>query len=50
MGPDIEAQKGIVSTIRDFVERDVMPVASQMEHADEYPVDTCLHQLKGCAV
>ena len=37
--PTTEAQSGIVSTIRDFVERDVMPVASRMEHANEYPVD-----------
>ena len=34
-----EAQRGIVSTIRDFVEREVMPVASRMEHADEYPTE-----------
>ena len=37
--PITEAQSGIVSAIRDFVERDVMPVASRMEHADEYPVE-----------
>ena len=34
-----EAQRGIVNTIREFVRREVNPVASQMEHADEYPVD-----------
>ena len=27
----------IVSTVREFVERDVIPVASDMEHRDEYP-------------
>jgi butyryl-CoA dehydrogenase len=27
----------IVATVRDFVERDVVPVASELEHADEYP-------------
>jgi alkylation response protein AidB-like acyl-CoA dehydrogenase len=27
----------IVATIREFVERDVMPVASDYEHADEFP-------------
>ncbi len=27
----------IVATIREFVERDVIPVASELEHADEYP-------------
>jgi len=30
-------QREIVATIRDFVERDVVPVASELEHADEYP-------------
>ena len=34
-----EAQRGIVTTIRDFVRREVMPVAAEMEHADEYPFD-----------
>ena len=34
-----EARKAIVNTIREFVRRAVMPVASQMEHADEYPFD-----------
>ena len=34
-----EARRAIVNTIREFVRREVMPVASQMEHADEYPVD-----------
>ena len=33
-----EAQRGIVATIRDFVQKEVMPVATEMEHADEYPV------------
>jgi butyryl-CoA dehydrogenase len=30
-------QREIVATIREFVERDVVPVASELEHADEYP-------------
>ena len=34
-----EAQRGIVSTIREFVRREVNPVAQQMEHDDEYPVE-----------
>ncbi len=29
----------IVATIREFVERDVVPVASELEHADEYPTE-----------
>ena len=34
-----EAQRAMVSTIRDFVRREVQPVAQDMEHADEYPVE-----------
>ena len=34
-----EVQKGIVTTIRDFVEKEVMPVAPRMERADEYPFE-----------
>jgi alkylation response protein AidB-like acyl-CoA dehydrogenase len=30
-------QRLVVNTIREFVERDVMPVASQLEHRGEYP-------------
>ena len=32
-----EEQQQIISTIRRFVEREVKPVASEMEHRDEYP-------------
>ncbi len=32
-------QQEIVGTIREFVERDVVPVASELEHADEYPTE-----------
>ena len=34
-----EAQKGIVNTIREFVRREVTPVAARMDHDDEYPVE-----------
>ena len=34
-----EAQRGIVSTIREFVRREVSPVAQQMDHDDEYPFE-----------
>jgi alkylation response protein AidB-like acyl-CoA dehydrogenase len=34
-----ETQRGIVNTIREFVRREVVPVAPRMEHADEYPTD-----------
>src|SRR5918995_2473253 len=30
-------QREVVATAREFVERDVVPVASGLEHADEYP-------------
>ena len=39
MAQSSEARRGIVNTIRDFVRREITPVASQMEHADEYPVE-----------
>ncbi len=32
-------QQEVVSTVRSFVERDVVPVASELEHADEYPAE-----------
>jgi alkylation response protein AidB-like acyl-CoA dehydrogenase len=32
-----EEQRLVLNTIREFVERDVMPVASQLEHRGEYP-------------
>ena len=32
-----EQQEMVAETIRDFVEREVIPVASDMEHRDEYP-------------
>jgi alkylation response protein AidB-like acyl-CoA dehydrogenase len=32
-----EEQRLVINTIREFVERDVMPVASDMEHRGEYP-------------
>ena len=34
---DPELRAELVATVRRFVERDVVPVASQLEHADEYP-------------
>ena len=34
-----EAQRGIITTIRDFVQKEVMPVASEREHANDYPFD-----------
>jgi alkylation response protein AidB-like acyl-CoA dehydrogenase len=35
--PEIRAE--VIATVRRFVKRDVIPVASELEHADEYPAD-----------
>jgi alkylation response protein AidB-like acyl-CoA dehydrogenase len=33
----VTEQQEVVGTVRDWVEREVMPVASELEHADAYP-------------
>jgi alkylation response protein AidB-like acyl-CoA dehydrogenase len=40
-----EEQQLIVSEVRRFVDKEVIPVATELEHRDEYPVDL-LEQLK----
>ena len=40
-----DEQKLIIDTVREFVEREVIPVADEMEHADEYP-DKIVEQMK----
>ena len=35
----VTVQREIVAAVREFVDREVVPVASQLEHADEYPAD-----------
>ncbi|WP_030900493.1 acyl-CoA dehydrogenase family protein [Streptomyces sp. NRRL F-5126] len=32
-----EVQQEIVSTVRDFVDKEILPVATELEHRDEYP-------------
>ena len=32
-----DIQTEILKTVRDFVEKEILPVASELEHADEYP-------------
>jgi len=32
-----EVQRDIVATVHDFVEKEILPVATELEHADEYP-------------
>ena len=39
MSPLSESQRGIVNTMREFVRREVSPVAQQMDHDDEYPFE-----------
>src|SRR5438132_7142514 len=39
MPTDPAVREELVSTVRRFVERDVVPVASELEHADQYPED-----------
>ena len=34
-----DVQQEILATVRDFVEREIIPVASELEHADEYPTE-----------
>ena len=41
-----EEQQLIVSEVRRFVEKEVMPVATELEHRDEYPTDL-VEQLRG---
>src|SRR2546430_17050619 len=37
MATDPEVRAQLVDTVRRFVEREVVPVASELEHADQYP-------------
>jgi alkylation response protein AidB-like acyl-CoA dehydrogenase len=32
-----DVQRQILDTVRDFVDREVLPQAQRLEHADEYP-------------
>ena len=32
-----DVQTEIVATVRDFVDKEILPVATELEHADEYP-------------
>jgi alkylation response protein AidB-like acyl-CoA dehydrogenase len=34
-----DVQKEIVRTVRDFVDKEVIPVANELEHRDEYPAE-----------
>ena len=32
-----DIQQEILATVRDFVDKEIIPVATELEHADEYP-------------
>ncbi|NEE40377.1 acyl-CoA dehydrogenase family protein, partial [Streptomyces sp. SID7982] len=34
-----DIQREILSTVRDFVDKEIIPVATQLEHRDEYPTE-----------
>jgi alkylation response protein AidB-like acyl-CoA dehydrogenase len=34
-----EAERDILATVREFTDREIIPVASKLEHADEYPAE-----------
>jgi alkylation response protein AidB-like acyl-CoA dehydrogenase len=42
---DAETREALVGTVRRFIEREVIPVASEMEHADTYP-ERIVEQMK----
>ncbi|HVV11041.1 acyl-CoA dehydrogenase family protein, partial [Amycolatopsis sp.] len=43
------AEQAIVDTVRDFVERDVRPVARELEHENTYP-EKLIEQMKQLGV
>jgi alkylation response protein AidB-like acyl-CoA dehydrogenase len=45
----VEEEAAIVQTVRDFVDREVRPVARELEHADEYP-SKLIEQMKALGV
>jgi alkylation response protein AidB-like acyl-CoA dehydrogenase len=45
MATDPEIRDEMIATVRRFVARDVIPVASELEHADEYP-EAIVEQMK----
>jgi alkylation response protein AidB-like acyl-CoA dehydrogenase len=44
-----EQERAVVETVRDFVDRDVRPVARELEHTDTYP-DKLIEQMKRLGV
>ncbi len=45
-GTDPEVRREIIETVRRFVDRDVIPVASDFEHADRFPAEI-VEQMRG---
>lgn len=44
-----DVQEEILSTVRQFVDREIIPVATKLEHADEYPSEI-IEQLKDLGI
>ena len=42
-------QRDILRTVRDFVDAEVLPVATELDHADAYP-DQIVHRLRDLGV
>jgi alkylation response protein AidB-like acyl-CoA dehydrogenase len=40
-----EIQQDILRTVRDFVDEQILPVATDLEHDDEYPVEYEIERL-----
>ncbi|HEY6296056.1 MAG TPA: acyl-CoA dehydrogenase family protein, partial [Streptosporangiaceae bacterium] len=34
-----EAERDILATVREFTDREIIPVADELDHADEYPAE-----------
>ena len=34
-----DVQREILATVRAFVDKEILPVATELEHRDEYPAD-----------
>jgi butyryl-CoA dehydrogenase len=45
-GASAEEQREIVALVREFVDRDVVPIASELEHADEFPEELVARMLE----
>jgi alkylation response protein AidB-like acyl-CoA dehydrogenase len=49
MGMLSAEEEAVVATVREFVDREVRPVARGLEHADEYP-EALIEQMKALGI